>query len=302
MLDQIVASHPGRIAAVEWHLVNNGSPMYSAEARAKSRLYPPPQNGGYYTPWLWCDGWNKGSGYSNWNAYAEAAMLRPACVGLNLTGSYDPALRTGQLQIEFVNDSTEAISATALVVVTEDSIYYAAANGDLWHSHVCRDYIPTETGTIIEIPALGRDTLVQDFVLDPSWNEARCNLVVYLQATDTQPDSSRPAYNAATAPVLQFSGIAQPGPTWNPGFELTATPNPILNQTRFSIPELGGRSCQFSVLAPNGSLVRQWSGRISEVVWDGLDRFGRRVPAGVYLCELRCESQRAVGKVLLLGQ
>jgi hypothetical protein len=102
--------------------------------------------------------------------------------------------------------------------------------------------------------------------------------------------------------VLQFSGIAQPGPTWNPGFELTATPNPILNQTRFSIPELGGRSCQFSVLAPNGSLVRQWSGRISEVVWDGLDRFGRRVPAGVYLCELRCESQRVVGKVLLLGQ
>lgn len=303
MLDQIVwTNHPGQVAAVEWHLVNNGSPMYSAEARAKSRLYPPPQGGLYYTPWLWCDGWNKGPTYSNWNAYVEAALLRPAQVGLFLTGSYDPGLRAGQVQVEFVNDSTEAISATACVVVTEDSIYYSAANGDLWHSHVCRDYIPDQTGTIVEIPALGRDTLVQDFVLDPAWNEARCNIVVYLQATQIQPDSSRPAYNAASAPVLQFSGIAKPDPVLKTELALQVTPNPVRNQTRFSLSNLGGRNYRFNLHSLDGSLVRSWSGRNSEVVWDGLDRFGSRVPTGVYLYELRSESHRLSGKVLVLGQ
>ena len=259
MLDQIVASHPGRVAAVEWHLVNNGSPMYSAEARAKSRLYPAARGR------VVLDAVALARRREQGLRLQRLEQLCRNCAVASRAGLAEPdrQLRPGAslrpVQVEFVNDSAGPISATACVVVTEDSIYYAAANGDLWHSHVCRDYIPDQTGTVVEVPALGRDTMVQDCVLDPAWNEARCNLVVYLQTTAIQPDSSRPAYNAVSTPVLQFSGIAQPCPAWKPELALQAIPNPVRNQVRFSVRNLGGKGYRLNVLALDGTLVRQWS-------------------------------------------
>ena len=64
-------------------------------------------------------------------------------------------------------------------------------------------------GTAVLIPALGQDTLTQGFTLDPSWNDQRCNVVVYLQDPNVQPDSSRPVYQGGIAPVMQLSGVAE---------------------------------------------------------------------------------------------
>jgi len=64
------------VARVEWHIYS-ASPLYNAEANAKWRLYPPPYNGGYATPWLWVDGKNRGYNYNSWENYIYDQMLVP---------------------------------------------------------------------------------------------------------------------------------------------------------------------------------------------------------------------------------
>ena len=155
------------------------------------------------------DGRQRGWEYQYWGGFITSELAQPASVGINLVGSYDQGSRTGRIQAEFINSYGSSISATALVAITEDSIYYVGTNGDYWHNHVGRDYIPDQNGTDVTIPALGRDTLTQSFTLDTSWNEARCNVVVYLQTPTVQPDSSKPVYQGAIAPVLQLSEISE---------------------------------------------------------------------------------------------
>jgi hypothetical protein len=185
------------------------SPLYNEECNQKWRQYPAPDNGSYSYPWIWVDGRQCGWEYPYWGGSITSELTQPAPVEINLAGSYDPGLRSGRIQAEFVNSSGSSISAAALIAITEDSIYYVGTNGDYWHNHVGRDYVPDQNGTGVTIPPFGRDTVTRSFALDTNWNEERCNVVVYLQTPAVQPDSSKPVYQGAIAPVHQPSGISE---------------------------------------------------------------------------------------------
>jgi hypothetical protein len=150
----------------------------------------------------------------------------PADVGVNLSGSYDPGLHSGAIHMEFANSASSPLTARALVALTEDSIYYPATNGDVWHNHVLRDYVPDQNGTMVTIPALGQDTLTMSFVLDTSWDAARCNVVVYLQNPTLQPDSSKPVLQGGIVPVMQLSAVRDERRVGTAAQELTVFPNP----------------------------------------------------------------------------
>ncbi|MEO0080668.1 MAG: Omp28-related outer membrane protein [candidate division WOR-3 bacterium] len=272
-------------------------PLHSPEGRLKFRAYPPPYQGGYYTPWLWVDGRQRGSTYSNWATYVSQRLPVPADVQINISGTYNPANRQGEAVIEMVSSSSSPISASAFVVVTEDSIYYAGPNGDPWHNHVCRDYVPDHNGTPVSIPAGGVDTLVMPFALDPSWNENRCNVVVYLQGP-VQTDSTRPTYNGATVEVMSLVGLAEPRVPAYQRVVLSCQPNPCRGRAVFNVASPAGTRYRLSVFAADGSLAWERSGISSaetDLVWDT-----GRMPKGVYSCRLTTAAGTATAKLVLV--
>lgn len=195
--------------AVEWH-VSASYPLYSPEARGKWFMYPGPYNGSYATPWLWVDGRQRGYNYNLWPSFVAARISEPTPVLITLSGNYNQSTRSGTIKALIQNDSSADLTMRVSVVITEDSIYYAAPNGDPWHNHVCRDYIPNQYGTVITVPAGGIDSVVQPFSIASTWNEQRCNIVVYAQSTTMVPaDSSYPAYQAAQVKVLDLVGVGE---------------------------------------------------------------------------------------------
>jgi len=282
---------------IEWH-INSGYPLYNAEGRSKWRAYPPPYNGGYATPWAWVDGKSRSYQYSQWATYVYQQLTVPSDVQLAIGGTYDPGSRAGTAVIEMLNSSASAISATAQVVITEDSIYYAGPNGDPWHNHVCRDYVPDYNGTLVTIPASGADTLTIPYALDPGWNQDRCNVVVYVHKTDVQPDSSRPVYNGAIVKVMTMTGTAEPPARREPRMTVSCRPNPFRTRTVFSVSAAANTPYRLSVYSADGGLVRESVGTLpdrGELEWNAAG-----LPRGVYAYRLTTGAGTAQGKLVLL--
>ncbi|MBM3314958.1 Omp28-related outer membrane protein [candidate division WOR-3 bacterium] len=260
-------------------------------------MYPPPYNGGYYTPWLWVDGRHRGSTYSQWAGYVAPRVTTPTPVNIGIFGAYEPGSRTGTVQAVIQNDSSAAITARVSVVITEDSCNYTGPNGDAWHNHVCRDYIPDQNGTVVTIPAGAADTVEQPFALDPGWNEARCRLVVYAQSTTMVPaDSSYPAFQGASENVMAMVGIEEAGRRMPELFELRAAPNPCRSRTGISFSAAAGTPYWLGIYTADGSRVRGLRGIASGATSLACDLGG--VPKGVYLCRLSTPAGAAVARLV----
>lgn len=265
--------------AIQWH-ISSSYPLHNAEGRLKWRQYPPPYNGGYATPWCWVDGKNASYIYYYWEDYVNSALMIPADVQINLTGTYNTETRIGQVQAEFVNSSSSSISANAYFVITEDSLYYVGPNGDPWHNHVCRDYIPDQNGTSVTIPENGQDTLTQSFTLDSGWNVEKCNMVVYLQDPTIQPDSSKITFQGATIKIAQLTGISEEKPK-NIISDLRIAPNPCKGILEINLKPSTSNVLQLRDVA--GRILKQVSVSASdELVQLDLNKFSN----GIYFVSL----------------
>ncbi|MEO0019611.1 MAG: Omp28-related outer membrane protein [candidate division WOR-3 bacterium] len=295
MLDQICYDYAGYVVAVEWH-VSSSYPLYSAEARAKWRMYPPPYNGSYATPWLWVDGRQRGYNYNLWRNYVASQISVPTPVLITLSGNYDPATREGEIKALIQNDSTEDLTARVSVVVTEDSIYYAAPNGDPWHNHVCRDYIPDQTGTVLTIPAGAADSVILPFTINSNWNEEKCKIVVYAQSTEMVPaDSSYPAYQGAEVNILDLVGI-QEKKAYNLKPQLRIIPNPVRTKAELLFNAQPGTPYQLLLHSPDGRLLKKFSGIASG---ETKLRIEKRLNSGIYLYRLTLNQSTFSGKLIV---
>jgi len=92
---------------------------------------------------------------------------------------------------------------------------------------------------------------------------------------------------------------------------LEIVPNPFRNATsiKFQIPEQGVASSQKSVVSikiydVTGRLVRQFNHltnySFNQVVWDGTEDSGRKLPAGIYFIRLESDGFKKTEKVILL--
>lgn len=289
-------ANPGRVAPVEWH-VSSSYPLYNAEARAKWFLYPPPYNGGYATPWLWVDGKNRSYNYNAWENYIYDAMLEPTDVSLTHVGTtYDPASRTGQVRVECYNAGSVPIIAAALqFAITEDSINYTGPNGDPWHNHVCRDYVPNQNGTTLTLGPGVADTVTLSYTLQSSWVAEKVKLVVYLQNMSVQSDSSMPCYQGVVANVLDFVvGVEESKPLTASDLRVSVSPNPCRTGCEFAFSGAAARRAQVAVYTPDGRQVSNFRTTGNRASWSraGLSR-------GVYLYRVNSGTATAEGKLIV---
>jgi hypothetical protein len=300
MLDQILIDYAGYAVGVQWH-ISSSYPLYNAEGRNKMRTYPPPYNGGYATPWAWIDGRNATYIYSGWPGYVSERMLQPTNILMSLSGTYNPGTRQGTVQAVFFNNGMTVANGKCHMVITEDSLNYTGPNGDPWHNHVCRDYLPNELGTDISIPGGGYDTVIQSFTLQANWVERMCRVVVYAQDPTIHPDVGYGGFQAGEAPVLELTGLAEPrvpaGFYQNVAAEVT--PNPCRDKAVFRFVAPAGQSYRLGVYSLDGSLVREFEG-VSRAGETSLDwqRDGS-VARGVYGWRLACGGAVTSGKLVV---
>lgn len=261
-------------------------------------MYPPPYSGSYATPWLWVDGRQRGYNYNLWASYVAAQISAPTPVQITLLGEYDQLTRNGTIKALIQNDSTDEIAARVSVVITEDSIYYIAPNGDQWHNHVCRDYIPNQYGTVLTIPAGGMDSVTQPFTIASNWNEERCKIVVYAQSTTMLPaDSSYPAFQGAEVRVLDLVGVEEAGALRVENPSLLVTPNPSKGKAHFQFNTTDRVPYELDVFATDGRLVERFSGVVGGVMHL---KTTRSLAGGVYLYRLTVQNKSYHGKLVVL--
>ena len=271
---------------IEWH-TDNAYPLYSAEADARWQSYPGYTGG---TPHLWVDGVDCGYNQPAWAGIISDAMRVPSSVGLTHIGTtYDPAMRTGEVQVECYNSGVDAIDAAVQVVITEDSINYPSPNGDQWHNHVCRDYVPDNSGTPVTLPAGGYDTVTVSYALQPSWVEERVNLVVYLQNLTTKS-----CYQGSVDNLLNLTGVEESKLLAARDLRVQVSPNPCRTGCEFALSGAAARDARITVYTPDGRLVSSLQTAANRASWS---RAG--VSRGIYLYRVNAGTATAEGKLVV---
>jgi hypothetical protein len=223
---------------------------------------------------------------------------------MTTTGSYNPTTRQGSITAVLFNSGMMPLSAVLHLAITEDSLYYAAPNGDPWHNHVLRDYVPDQNGTAVLVPSGGYDTVALNYTINAAWVERMCAVITYVQGPQ-QADSSRPCYQGGSAPLLSFTGVKEPRvpESFYDNVTVTAGPNPCRTDAQFSFTGKPGQGYRLSIFAPDGRLVREFSGAIgagrNRLVWDRRDASGATAARGVYGYRLVSTGCSASGKLVL---
>jgi hypothetical protein len=308
VLAQIALNYPGRVAAIEMH-VRSGYEGYCYEARQRMYYYPPPYYSGgswyYVTPWLWYDGDKHGGyQYSTWQSKIVSRMNQPAPVTITMWGSYTPSDGTGTIYAQFRNDSTATTNGRVLIVITEDSLYYTnAPNGDYWHNHVARDYVPDQNGQMVSIPAGDSVTVSQPFTIQAGWNEDKCDIVTWIQNDVMQTDSTKEIWQGGYTKVTDLIGIEEENFDVIATKELSVTPNPCVNGTEFAFALPVGSEYKIDIYDVLGRRVRTLEGVSSSdqesVTWSCMNDIGSRVATGVYLYRFESELLKTTGKIVV---
>jgi hypothetical protein len=281
--------------------------MYCAEALQRMYYYPAPVysggSWGYYTPYLWFDGQKGGTGYTGWQAYITDRLNQPAPVTITMWGDWTRTQSTGTIYAQFRNDSTATINGTVYFVVTEDSIYRVVPNGDQWHNHVARDYLPTHSGESVSIPPGDSITLSREFTLDASWDASMIEFVTWIQDPVMQPaDSTKEVWQGATLDVDEL-GIEEFESHEVSRSQISPIPNPCVDGTRFSFAIPAGDRYSIAFYDVSGRKVKTLSGIASgdeeTIEWNLKNDRGIRVTAGVYLYQFQSTHISTSGKVVV---
>ena len=289
------------------HVVNNSYGMYCYEALQRMYFYPAPVysggSWGYYTPYLWFDGQKGGTSYSGWQAHVTGRMNQPAPVTITMWGDWWPAQGTGTIYAQFRNDTTEALNGQVFFVATEDSIYRVTSNGDQWHNHVARDYLPTQNGEVVSIPAGDSVTFSRTFTLQPTWNPDMMEFVAWIQDVNMQPaDSTIEIWQGAILDIDEL-GIEEYGNNEIAQANIVLTPNPCVNDTRLSFTLSTGVAYNITFFDVSGRKIKTLTGIASgnqdNVEWYLKNEQGTRVSAGVYLYRFESSEIETTGKVVV---
>ncbi|MCK4672350.1 Omp28-related outer membrane protein [candidate division WOR-3 bacterium] len=268
-------------------------PLYCAEALSRAYYYPSP----YVTPMLKYDGLNGGSSYGSWSGFITNRFSIDATVTTTMDGNYSDG--SGTINIHLRNDTTVTITGRVYIVITEDSLYYLGPNGDPWHNHVARDYVPTDAGQYVSIPAGDSVTVSQPFTIQTGWNEDMCEIVAWLQT-----DGTRKVWQGATKQVMELNpGIEEHEVEVASIYAVTAAPNPCVSGTNFSFSLPAGVEYGINIFDVTGRHVKTLcgisSGSQEVVAWNLEDDTGMLVGSGVYLYQFESSTVNTTGKIVV---
>lgn len=279
-----------------------GYGMYSAEARARFFYLPMPGTT-YYTPWLWIDGdYSGGSSYGNWENLILQRMAVPSRITARIWGNYNPSTRTGTIYARFISDTNATLYHNVLFVITEDSIYRATPNGDLWHNHVARDYIPDHIGTQVTLAYQDSVTVSYPFTIASNWVAERCEIVAMIQ-DPTVVNITKRIHQGAKIKLTELSYVGvDETHNFSPMYydpEVKVFPNPCINLTSFSFALPMGTEYKLSIFDAQGRKIKAFngtaSGKSEQVVW----KFNNTINAGVYFYCLQSSSGNSRGKFIV---
>jgi len=287
---------------VEMHVVS-GYPYYWWEARNRMYYYAPPYNGGYATPWLWYDGDQHGSyTYSLWRSKIVARMNQPSPVTVTLWGDYNSANGNGTFNVQFRNDSTATINGRVIMVITEDSLYYLAPNGDAWHNHVARDYVPNQNGQTVTIAPGDSVTVTQSFTTSPSWDVNKCDIITWIQDDNMQPDSTKEIWQGGMKRVKDLS-IEEENLEQSVIDKVILMPNPCVDGTSFSFNLPEGMQYRIAIFDVAGRCVSRLegesSGKQESIMWRCKDGAGSLISSGVYFYCFESDDFSVTGKAVV---
>jgi len=218
---------------------------------------------------------------------------------LTLSGYYNPTSRAGRLYAKYRNDSTATVIARIYFVVTEDSCYYVGSNGDPWHNHVARDYLPTQTGILDTIAAGDSATQYRDFTINASWNASRCKIITWLQADGTRNAFQGGIQKATDLPV----GIEEITSPEQSTSMVTVAPNPCLSGTSFRFQVPISVEYKIRIFDISGRCVRTMTGvsrsSVETYAWNLRTDQGGKVNAGVYFYTFDSPTLRTNGKIIV---
>jgi hypothetical protein len=272
--------------------LRSGYPLYCPEAISRMYYYPSP----YVTPMLKYDGLNGGSAYGGWNGLVTGRFGVTSQVTATMYGDYSDG--TGTINVRFRNDTTVTITARAYIVITEDSLYYLGPNGDPWHNHVARDYVPNQVGQYVTIPAGDSVTVTQPFTIQTGWDEDMCEIVAWLQT-----DGTRKMWQGAKVPVTAIPGVEENTSEIEAIYTVTSKPNPCVNHTSFQFELPINTGYRIDIYDVTGRHIKRLNGIASgnneSVTWNLKDNTGSHISAGVYCYRFFSEFVNTTGKIIV---
>ncbi len=267
--------------------------------------YPPHTDGNYYTPYAWIDGCVRGGySYNSWWTLTQPRTVIESPLQITLNGEYDPSDSTGNLHITIYAEDPIAFEDLKLrVALTEDSIYYNAPNGTLWHNYTLRDMIPNANGESIMINQ--GQTLEFDRAfdctspLDPHF----CRLVVWVQADGTAREILQGA--AVMVEDLETTSIDEPVELPH-DFNLSQNyPNPFNAGTIINYVLERDSRVEISVYDILGQEIvtlidEEKSAGQHQATWSGIDSDGKSVASGVYFYKLTADGVSESKQMMLV--
>ena len=287
---------------VEMH-INNTQPLYCEEANQRKFYYYPPLGGNYPNGWLWYDGNHHGKDeFWTYESLIVNRMNQPSPVTITMWGYFTPTTGNGTIFTQFRNDSMAAIDGRVLFVLTEDSIYYPAANFDSIHNHVARDYLPDHNGVTVSIPAGDSVTVSQPFSVQAAWDDEQCRIVTWIQKDIPQADSTKEIWQGGIKPLSEL-GVCEQRSDITPIPAILPIPNPCLAYTSFSFNLPAGVEYQINIFDVMGRSIRIMKGKAStsteSIKWNCRDDAGSSVRSGVYLYHFESRIINTIGKIIV---
>ena len=197
-------------------------------------------------------------------------------------------------------DSFPYPSGRFRLAVVEDQCYYVAPNGERWHRYVFRDMVPDAAGEWFQIAEGETLTFERLVPINPVYQEDSLIVVAFVQASTQEMVQAAIASSVVTSIGDKITPAGYTGAVTARG----AYPNPFNPATRieFGLAESG--PVRVEIFDIQGRMVRTLTKKAlpagsHEVRWDGLDRHGRAVPSGVYLCRVSGSGETADLKLVL---
>ena len=257
--------------------------------------YPGPP---FYYPTLYVDGTDAGWPYTLWRPFVENRMNQPSPMAVTMWGDYDQGSLNGTIYAQFKNDSPQAITGRVYFVITEDSLFYTGSNGDAWHNHVARDYLPDEVGEEVTVAGGDSATLSRAFTIGATWVEDMCEIVTWIQNEGT-----RETYQGGKVNLLDLTSIAEETRSELASRAIKLVPNPCVDGTQFTFSLPVGSIYKIDLYDISGRHVRSLRGAASQnteaVKWNLKDDNGVEVSTGVYFYRFMSSEIQTAGKLVV---
>jgi hypothetical protein len=222
---------------------------------------------------------------------------------LTTWGIYSTFRGSGTIYAKYRNDSTASVTGRIRFVLTEDSLYYAAPNGDTWHNHVARDFLPDTGGTQVTLAAGDSVTVSRSFTIDAAWNQNKCKIITWIQSNTRLADSTVDVWQSGVKNVMDMLVDVEETRLTELRPPVVLAPNPCVREAKLSFALYQGLPYALDIFDITGRRVGTLSGIAAgnqeTVTWDLRNDAGARVAPGVYFYRFDSARLKTSGKIVV---